>query len=63
MGLLNRIRDAFRKPEPPPAAPTIRNKPGGMAWINPQIDSGDGSSVLVGHIVTTTRPWWAFWRR
>lgn len=39
----------------PPAGPTLRNKPGGMAWINGVIDSGDGARVLVNRVVVTKR--------
>jgi hypothetical protein len=56
MGLLNRIRDAFRKPDPPAEGPPpLRNKPGGLAWINSKVDQGDGAAVLVNRIVQTVR--------
>jgi hypothetical protein len=46
MNLWNKIRDSFHKPPPPPAGLTLRNKPGGMAWIR-------GIEELRGRIVTT----------
>lgn len=53
MSLFNRIRDAFRKPEPP-AAPTLRNRPGGMAWIR-RFDPDTGAGAMAGRVVKTLR--------
>lgn len=38
-----------------PAAPRLRNKPGGLAYINSRIDEGDGAHVLVNQVVRTVR--------
>jgi hypothetical protein len=34
---------------------TLRNKPGGMAWINSAIDDGCGSAQLLNRVVRTVR--------
>jgi hypothetical protein len=54
MSLFRKIRDTFRKPDMP-SAPTIRNKPGGLAWINSKVDMSDGAGALVNRIVRTVR--------
>jgi hypothetical protein len=49
MALLDRIRAALRR-EPPASAPRLRNRVGGMAWVNARV--GDcGAEVLVGRAV------------
>lgn len=50
MSLINRIRDFFSTAAPP----TLRNKPGGMAWIKP-FGQDMGAGVLAGRIVQTVR--------
>jgi hypothetical protein len=48
-GLINRIRDAFG------GGPKLRNKPGGLAWINSNVDEGGGTGALVNRVVRTVR--------
>ena len=48
MGLLSRIRDAFRTP------PRIKNRVGGMAWVRPY-GGAFGAHVLTGRAVRTVR--------
>ncbi len=50
MNLFNRIRDALFGTPPP----TLRNKPGGMAWIKP-FGQDMGAGVLAGRVVKTVR--------
>jgi hypothetical protein len=49
MSLLSRIREAFG------GKPALRNKPGGMAWINSNVDGNDGTSILINRVVRTVR--------
>jgi hypothetical protein len=49
MSIISRIREAFG------GKPALRNKPGGMAWINHRINDGEGSEVLVNRVVRTVR--------
>jgi hypothetical protein len=51
MSLFNKIRSLFRQDAPR----ALRNKPGGMAWINAAIDEGTGAFVLIGHPVRIVR--------
>lgn len=48
INLWNTIRGLFR-----PAPPTLRNKPGGMAWIKHY--DAFGQRALAGRVVTTVR--------
>lgn len=47
MSLLNKIREVFG------CKPKLRNKAGGMAWINSGVDQGCGEGALIGRIVKT----------
>lgn len=59
MSIPSRIRDFLS----PSASPTLRNKPGGMAWINANVDEGEGSVALVNRIVRTVHAQaGGFWR-
>lgn len=49
MNLWNRLRDAAG------FGPKLRNKAGGMAWINSKVDEGEGSAALVNRVVKTMR--------
>lgn len=51
MNLIDRIKSAFGSK---PAVPTLRNKPGGMAWVNFGKDS-TGLDDLQGRFVCTRR--------
>lgn len=44
---LRRVIGLRRKP--------LRNKAGGLAWINAAIDEGAGTDALIGRVVTTVR--------
>lgn len=50
MNLIDRIRNVFRRE--PPAAPTLRNRRGGLAWIKPY-GREFGADALAGRMVTT----------
>ena len=52
MSLLGRIRAALRR-EPPPSAPVLRNRVGGMAWIQVKDDMGTGADAMTGRAVKT----------
>lgn len=59
MSIFTRIRD-FLVPAAPPA---LRNKPGGLAWVNSNVDEGGGTEVLVHRVVRVVRLADAdFWR-
>lgn len=50
MNIITRICDYFTGK---PAAPALRNKPGGMAYLNARCNEGSGTGALVGRIVQT----------
>jgi hypothetical protein len=55
MNLWQKLKDRFAPAKPQaPDPPTLRNRPGGLAWINSSIDCGEGSIALVNRIVRTT---------
>ena len=47
MNVWKKLKDHFSKPAPP-AGPTMRNRPGGLAWVK-------GIPELDGRVVTTVR--------
>lgn len=49
MSLLNNIRGALGM------TPKLRNKAGGMAWINAGVDGGCGERALINRVVRTVR--------
>lgn len=49
MKLWHRIRNVFG------GTPALRNKPGGMAFINAKVNEGEGSIALVNRVVRTVR--------
>jgi hypothetical protein len=56
MNLWKTLRERFSPAKPQPEGPPpLRNKPGGLAWINSKVGDGDGSEVLVNRIVQTVR--------
>jgi hypothetical protein len=56
MNLWKTLRERFSPAKPQPKGPPpLRNKPGGLAWINTKVDQGDGAAVLVNRIVQTVR--------
>jgi hypothetical protein len=55
MNLWKTLRERFSPAKPhPEGPPPLRNRPGGLAWINREIDCGEGSAALRNRVVTTT---------
>lgn len=60
MGLIDRLREVFRR-EAPPTGPTLRNKPGGMAWVK-AFGHEHGADAMSGSAVrTVAMAQGAFW--
>jgi hypothetical protein len=55
MSFWNTIRDFLGGYPSAPSKPALRNRAGGMAWINAKIDEGEGSGALVNRVVRTVR--------
>lgn len=51
MGLIDRMREVFRR-KAPPAGPVLRNKPGGMAWVK-AFGHEHGADAMAGSAVRT----------
>jgi hypothetical protein len=55
MSFWNTIRDFLGGYPSAPSKPALRNRAGGLAWINARVDEGDGAVALVNRVVRTVR--------